>query len=289
MLAAFAFEQMPMTHVLVIQHPRPDTLDLSALPTGLPAPVRHRQNTLRFAVAADFRLPENAALALQAQKADVGVLPDMAFADLGLIVSDMDSTLITIECVDEIAAGVGLKEQVAAITEQSMRGELDFEQSLRRRVALLKGLPESELQRVYDEVLQLTPGAETLLAECRAHGVKFMLVSGGFTFFTERLRQRLGFEYGFANELVSHNGRLSGELSGRLIDAQAKADLLAEYRDRLGLRREQTLAMGDGANDIPMLQAAGFGVAFRAKPKAEAAADVRIRFGGLEAVRGWFR
>ncbi|MDO4694747.1 MAG: phosphoserine phosphatase SerB [Eikenella sp.] len=278
-----------MTHVLVIQHPRPDTLDLSALPAGLPAPARHRHTTLRFAVAADFRLPESAVQALYAQEADVGVLPDRAFADLGLVVSDMDATLITIECVDEIAAAAGLKAQVAAITEQSMRGEIDFEQSLRRRVALLAGLPESALQQVYDEVLQLTPGTETLLAECRAHGVKFMLVSGGFTFFTERLRARLGFEYAFANQLAWQNGQLSGGLSGRLIDAQTKADLLAEYRDRLGLRREQTLAVGDGANDIPMLQAAGLGVAFRAKPKTEAAAGLCIRFGGLEAVRGWFR
>ncbi len=278
-----------MTHVLVIQHPRPDSLDLRALPAGLGAPVRHRHTTLRLPVPADFVLPPEAATALQAQQADFGILPDMAFGELGLMVSDMDSTLITIECIDEIAAGVGLKDQVAAITEQSMRGEIDFAQSLRRRVALLAGLPEGELQRVYDEVLTLTPGAETLLAECRAHGVHFMLVSGGFTFFTERLQQRLGFEYAYANQLVSLNGRLNGELSGRLIDAQAKADLLAEYRQRLQLRPEQTLAVGDGANDIPMLQAAGFGVAFHAKPKTQAAADLHIRFGGLEAVRGWFR
>lgn len=279
-----------MNRVLVIQHPRPATLNLSALPfspQSLPAP--YRNTTLRIPVPDGFVLSPQAAEALAAQQADCGILPDMAFGELGLIVSDMDSTLITIECIDEIAAGVGLKEQVAAITEQSMRGEIDFAQSLRRRVALLEGLPESELQRVYDEVLQLTPGTETLLAECRTHGVRFMLVSGGFTFFTERLRQRLGFEYAHANRLESRNGRLSGQLLGRLIDAQAKADLLAEYRSRLQLRPEQTLAVGDGANDIPMLQAAGFGVAFRAKPKTRAAADLCIDHGGLEALRGWFR
>ena len=191
--------------------------------------------------------------------------------------------------MDEIAAGVGLKAEVAEITERSMRGELDFEQTLRQRMALLKGLPEEVLQNVYDNVLSLSPGAEYLLAECKRHDVKFMLVSGGFTFFTERLQQQLGLDYAFANVLEIEGGVLTCRLTGRIIDAQAKADLLLQHRHMLGLQPQQVLAMGDGANDIPMLHAAGIGVAYRAKPKAQAAADVCIQFGGLEAVRGCFR
>ena len=226
--------------------------------------------------------------ALIAQQIDGAVLPDVAFADLGLIVSDMDSTLITIECVDEIAAGVGLKDEVAKITEQSMRGELDFEQSLRKRVALLAGLDERVLEEVYENVLQLSPGAEFLLEACKQNDVKFMLVSGGFTFFTERLQRRLGLDFHFANVLEVENGKLTGRLKGRIIDAQAKADLLREYRERLGLAPWQVVAMGDGANDIPMIREAGFGIAYRAKPKTEANADACVRFGGLERIRGWF-
>ena len=278
-------------HVLVLQHPQLPGCDLGCLkPWFAQLPALVFDNTvLRVPVAADFALPEAVQAALQVQAIDWAVLPDKAFGDFGLLVSDMDSTLITIECVDEIAAGVGLKEQVAAITERSMRGELDFAQSLRQRVALLQGLPESELARVYDEILQLSPGAEYLLAECRRHGVKFMLVSGGFTYFTERLRHDLGLDYAYANTLLMDNGYLNGQLGGRLIDAQAKADLLAEYAGKLGLSRAQTVAMGDGANDIPMLAAAGIGIAYHAKPKTEAAADLSVRFGGLDAVRKWFR
>ena len=236
----------------------------------------------------NFALPPEAAAELDKLKIDHAVLPAIPFSDLGLIVSDMDSTLITIECVDEIAAEVGLKEQVAAITEQSMRGELDFEQSLRKRVGLLAGLPESVLQEVYDQVLKLSPGAEYLLSECKKHGVKFMLVSGGFTFFTDRLQTRLGLDYTHANLLDTDDGRLTGRLNGRIIDAQAKANLLREYRAKLGLRHGQVLAVGDGANDIPMLTEAGFGIAYHAKPKARQAADICINHNGLEAIRGCF-
>lgn len=278
-----------MNHALILQHRHFADCDLSSL-NRLPLRQAHETaHSLRFAVAADFELPESVRTHLAAQEIDAAVLPDMAFSDLGLIVSDMDSTLITIECIDEIAAGVGLKAQVTEITEAAMRGELDFEASLRRRVALLEGLDEQVLQQVYDEVLQLTPGAETLLAACREHGVKFMLVSGGFTFFTERLQQRLGFEYHYANELAIENGRLSGGLHGCIIDAQAKRDLLVQHRETLGLQPQQVLAMGDGANDLPMLAEAGIGVAYRAKPKVQQQADACINFGGLERIVGWFR
>lgn len=276
-----------MKKILVLQHGDLGACDWSAF--GGLVSASSEKSVLRVPVDDDFELTEEMRAALIAQQIDGAVLPDVAFADLGLIVSDMDSTLITIECVDEIAAGVGLKDRVAEITERSMRGELDFEQSLRSRVALLAGLDEQVLAKVYENVLRLSPGAEFLLDECKAHGVKFMLVSGGFTFFTERLQQRLGFEYQHANVLEIENGKLTGRLKGRIIDAQAKADLLREYRDRLGLQPHQVLAMGDGANDIPMLKEAGVGVAYRAKPKAQAVADACINFGGLERVRGWFK
>ena len=275
-----------MKKVLVLQHGDLGACDWSAFCGLVSAPSG--KSVLRVPVDDDFELTDEMRAALIAQKIDGAVLPDVAFADLGLIVSDMDSTLITIECVDEIAAGVGLKDEVAAITEQSMRGELDFEQSLRKRVALLAGLDERVLEEVYENVLQLSPGAEFLLEECKRNDVKFMLVSGGFTFFTERLQQRLGLDFHFANVLEVENGKLTGRLKGRIIDAQAKTDLLREYRERLGLAPWQVVAMGDGANDIPMIREAGFGIAYRAKPKTEANADACVRFGGLERIRGWF-
>ena len=275
-----------MKKVLVLQHGDLGACDWSAFSGLVSAPSG--TSVLRVPVSDDFELTDGMRAALIAQQIDGAVLPDVAFADLGLIVSDMDSTLITIECVDEIAAGVGLKDEVAVITEQSMRGELDFEQSLRKRVALLAGLDERVLEEVYENVLQLSPGAEFLLEACKRNDVKFMLVSGGFTFFTERLQQRLGLDFHFANVLEVENGKLTGRLKGRIIDAQAKADLLREYRERLGLAPWQVVAMGDGANDIPMIREAGFGIAYRAKPKTEANADACVRFGGLERIRGWF-
>ena len=275
-----------MKKILVLQHGDLGACDWSAF--GGLVSASSEKSVLRVPVDDDFELTEEMRAALIAQQIDGAVLPDVAFADLGLIVSDMDSTLITIECVDEIAAGVGLKDEVAAITEQSMRGELDFEQSLRKRVALLAGLDERVLEEVYENVLQLSSGAEFLLEECKRNDVKFMLVSGGFTFFTERLQRRLGLDFHFANVLEVENGKLTGRLKGRIIDAQAKTDLLREYRERLGLAPWQVVAVGDGANDIPMIREAGFGIAYRAKPKTEANADACVRFGGLERIRGWF-
>lgn len=280
-----------MSLVLVLQHANLRQCDLSALHTIIPPTPEYTFNdsVLRLPVSTDFQLAQSVQAQLLEQQIDFAIVPDQSFADLGLIISDMDSTLITIECVDEIAAGVGLQSQVAAITERSMRGEIDFEQSLRARVALLKGLPVTELQRVYENMLKLSPGAQWLLQQCHEYDVKFMLVSGGFTYFTERLQRQYGLDYTFANQLVVKNDALTGELAGKIIDAQAKADLLAEYRDKLGLDKLQVVAMGDGANDIPMLQAAGFGVAYHAKPKTQATTSISVRFGGLDTVRKWFR
>ncbi len=275
-----------MNHVFVIQHTDFSSFQLPHTQTLFGLPEKLSGDVLRVSVAADFRLPEQVAAELTATQCDFALLPDFTFgADVKLIVSDMDSTLITIECIDEIAAQAGLKDQVSEITERAMRGELDFEQSLRSRVALLKGLPESALQQVYDNTLKLTQGAEELLRDCQAHGVEFVLVSGGFTFFTEKLKARLGFQHAFANVLEVENGILTGNVLGRVIDAQAKADILQQFHQQLG---GKAVAVGDGANDIPMLQAADVGVAFHAKAKARAAADASIDFGNLYALRKWF-
>ncbi len=275
-----------MNHVFVIQHTDFSSFQLPHTQTLFGLPEKLSGDVLRVSVAADFRLPEQVAAELTATQCDFALLPDFTFgADVKLIVSDMDSTLITIECIDEIAAQAGLKDQVSEITERAMRGELDFEQSLRSRVALLKGLPESALQQVYDNTLKLTQGAEELLRDCHAHGVEFVLVSGGFTFFTEKLKARLGFQHAFANVLEVENGILTGNVLGRVIDAQAKADILQQFHQQLG---GKAVAVGDGANDIPMLQAADVGVAFHAKAKARAAADASIDFGNLYALRKWF-
>ncbi|MDC7708524.1 phosphoserine phosphatase SerB [Vogesella indigofera] len=210
------------------------------------------------------------------------------FADFGLLVSDMDSTLITIECIDEIADMQGLKPQVAAITERSMRGELDFTESLKARVALLAGLPEAALARVYDERLQLMAGARELLAACREHGVKFMLVSGGFTYFTERLKAELNLDYCHANQLEIVDGKLTGRVIGDIVDGAAKRRLLIAQREALGLRAEQVIAMGDGANDLLMLGEAGVGVATHAKPVVRAQARYTLNHVGLDGIRHLF-
>ncbi|QNM94869.1 phosphoserine phosphatase SerB [Chitinimonas koreensis] len=220
---------------------------------------------------------------------DHAFLPhDARLADIGLIVMDMDSTLITIECIDEIADLQGIKPQVAAITERSMRGELDFRQSLTERVALLAGLDESALGRVYDERLALMPGAETLLRTAQAAGIRTLLISGGFTFFTDRLEKRLGLTRTIANRLEIVDGKLTGRILGDIVDAQRKADELAKMREELGLRPEQVIALGDGANDLPMLAAAGYGIACHAKPLVKAQAPYALDASGLDAVLAYF-
>ncbi|MGB8857524.1 MAG: phosphoserine phosphatase SerB [Burkholderiales bacterium] len=204
--------------------------------------------------------------------------------NFGLLVTDMDSTLITIECIDEIADMLGIKGQVAAITASTMRGEMDFAESLNRRVALLKGLDESALQRVYDERLQLTPGAEKLLAKCKAAGIKTLLVSGGFTFFTSRLKAKLGLDYTASCQLEISAGKLTGRLVGPIVDAQGKADWLERIRRDLKLKKENVIGIGDGANDLKMLAASGVSIAFHAKPVVREQATYALNYSGLDAV-----
>ncbi len=220
---------------------------------------------------------------------DINPLPDgFDPAAVRLLISDMDSTLINIECMDEIADFLGIKARIAEITGAAMRGEIDFETSLRRRIALIEGTGMEVMQRVYDERLRLNPGAETLIDGLRRRGIRIALVSGGFTFFTERLRQRLGLDYTLANEFdLDANGRISGKVPGMIIGAQAKADFLLRLCGELGIDPRQAIAVGDGANDLPMMRLAGLSVAYRAKPAVQAEADVALNHSGLDAILAW--
>jgi phosphoserine phosphatase len=220
-----------------------------------------------------------------ANRLDFGFVPSgQKLGDFGLLVTDMDSTLIAIECIDEVADMQGLKAQVAVITEAAMRGEMEFAESLRRRVALLKGLDEQALQRVYDERLRLSPGAETMLEALQKRGIKTLLLSGGFKFFTDRLKARLGLDYAYANTLEIANGKLTGKVLGEILDAQGKADWLVQIRDELGLKSEQVIAMGDGANDLKMMAQAGISIAYHAKLVVREQARYALNFVGLDGV-----
>ena len=228
---------------------------------------------------------EGIAVYCEKERIDYAFIPEgRRFADLKLVAMDMDSTLITIECIDELGDIAGCKSEIAAITAQAMRGELDYPQSLRKRVGLLAGLPESALTQVYEQRLRLTPGAEQLLAACKQHAVQLLLVSGGFTFFTERLKARLGIDYTISNRLEIRGGRLTGQLVGDVVDAQAKAAKFAAVVKELGARRDETIAIGDGANDLKMMALAGLAVAFHAKPVVRAQADCAISWSGLDAI-----
>ncbi len=205
-----------------------------------------------------------------------------------LFITDMDSTLITVECIDEIADLQGLKPEVATITEAAMRGEIDFNESLRRRVTLLAGLPEAALEEIYRTRIVLTPGAERLLACLKQAGVHTVLVSGGFTYFTDRLKSRLGFDEAYGNVLEIRDGRLTGEIVGPIIDSAAKLTRLTLAAQRLGLQKSQIIAAGDGANDIPMLSAAGLGVAYHAKPALREIATCHLDHSGLDGILNFF-
>ena len=216
---------------------------------------------------------------------DINPLPaEFEPAAVRLLISDMDSTLISIECVDEIADFANLKPQVAAITAAAMRGELNFAESLEQRVALLEGLDEAVLERVYSERLQLNPGAEQLLAGLRERGIRTALVSGGFSFFTDRLKQRLSLDYTLANRLAVQKGKLTGKVVGDIVGAEAKRRFLLERCEELGISPRQAIAVGDGANDLEMLGAAGLSVAYRAKPRVQEQADIVLNHSGLDAI-----
>ena len=217
------------------------------------------------------------------------VVAGSRLSDCKVLAMDMDSTLINIECIDEIAAFGGVKEQVASITEAAMRGEIkDFSESLIRRVAFLKGLSAEVLQSVYEQKLRFNPGAEQLVATAKQAGLKVLLVSGGFTFFTEKLKARIGLDAAHANVLGAENGLLTGQVVGRILDAQGKADTLRAFADACGATPEQIIAIGDGANDLKMLGLAGYSVAYRAKPVVRAQAKFALNVTGLDGVLNWF-
>lgn len=209
-------------------------------------------------------------------------------ADMRLLAMDMDSTLITIECIDEIGAAAGRKAEIAGITARAMRGEIEFTESLKRRVALLEGVREQALEEVYRDKLRLSPGAERLLEASRAAGLKLMLVSGGFSFFTERLRARLGLDIVRSNALEIEHGRLTGRLVGEIVNARVKAEAVRAAARALGARREQLIAIGDGANDMPMMDEAAFSVAYRAKPIVREFAAFALDHSGLDGVLNFF-
>ena len=220
---------------------------------------------------------------------DFGFVPREQRLDrVRLVAMDMDSTLITIECVDEIAELKGIKREIAAITASAMRGEIDFVRSLTDRVALLAGTELSGLERTYDERLRLSPGAERMLSDFKRAGARTLLVSGGFTFFTDRLRERLGFDYTLANTLEIVNGRLTGRLVGSIVDGAAKAERFARLAAELAGPDSLAVAIGDGANDLPMLEHAGVSIAYHAKPVVSARTTYAIEHCGLDAVLNLF-
>ncbi|MDR2366066.1 MAG: phosphoserine phosphatase SerB [Zoogloeaceae bacterium] len=253
------------------------------LPDALPTPGSLRAARLEGATrGAAF----DALLSVfESARVDWAFMPaDARLSDYRLIAFDLDSTLIAIECIDELADFAGKKSEVAVVTEAAMRGDIDYPESLRRRLALLAGLDARVLARVYAERLRLSPGARELLAAARAAGLRTALLSGGFTYFTERLRIELGLDFATSNELEIVGGKMTGRVAGKIVDAEVKAEQLRRLKREQGLRQAQVIAVGDGANDLPMMAEAGLSVAYRAKPATRARANVALNFCGLDGL-----
>lgn len=231
-------------------------------------------------------LPKDELIALRStHRVDINQLPkSFDPREVGLVISDMDSTFISIECIDEIADFANIKTQISAITEAAMRGEIDFETSLTRRVGLLAGLDTSALEKVYRERVKLNPGAAKLVEGLHQQRIPFALVSGGFTFFTERLKDKYRLDFTKSNTLKIVDDKLTGNILGGIVGAQAKADYLEELCQTLAIAPHQTIAMGDGANDLLMMEKAGLSVGYRAKPVIQEKADIVINYSGLDLV-----
>jgi len=265
----------------------PDLKELHRLSRGA-AIERITDQAFRITHADPATKPQVAGHAARA-KLDFGFVDDgRALRDFGLLAMDMDSTLISIECIDEIADFAGRKAQVAAVTASAMRGEIDWPESLRRRVKCLAGLDAGALARVYEDRLRFNRGAEKLLAAAKRNGVKTLLVSGGFTYFTDRVRDEIGFDYAYSNTLDIEGAKLAGTVSGPLVDAAGKAAHVARISKELGLARERVLAIGDGANDLPMMAEAGTSIAYHAKPVVKAKAGYALDHAGLDGVLALF-
>jgi phosphoserine phosphatase len=277
-----------MTTNLILQSPTADAQTLARI-AALATPARMTKLHARALRCEDVAvLPEGRQAVTDAAFAEhvdaTFIAAGRTLADFKLVAMDMDSTLITIECIDEIADMQGLKPQVAAITEAAMRGELDFSESLARRVALLEGLDATALARVYDERLHISLGGEAMLAGVKAAGLKTLLVSGGFTYFTGRLQTRLGLDTVHANTLEIVQGKLTGRVLGTVVDAEEKKRTVERVCAQMGIAPSQAIVMGDGANDLKMMDIAGLSVAFRAKPVVRAQADVALNFCGLDGL-----
>ncbi|MGI9143193.1 MAG: phosphoserine phosphatase SerB [Fluviibacter sp.] len=275
-----------MFDLVVYGGPVPTYL-IEAIQSALkPADVKPQgMQAVRFTGITNQELPESLRQSLHNEQLDWGVVAaGRTLKDFKLVVFDMDSTLINIECIDELADFAGRKAEVSAITEAAMRGELDYRESLQKRVAILEGLSAKVLARVFSERLLLNPGARELLEALQAADVHTALLSGGFTYFTERLRIELGLDFATSNELEIVSGKLTGKVVGDIVDAEAKAEKLLQLAKEFGLTKDQVMAVGDGANDLLMMAEAGTSVAYHAKPATQAKATHAINHGGLESI-----
>ena len=273
---------------LVIQGEEVETPDLKAVAklSGASRIESVGNNAFRLH---DYQTRDGVAEYCAQAKLDFAFIPrPCKLSDFRLLVMDMDSTLITIETIDELADLVGRKAEVAAVTAQAMRGEIEYDESLRRRVGVLKGLPESALEQLYTERVRLSPGAERMIEGVKKAGLKILLVSGGFTHITDRLKTRLGLDYVRSNTLAVKDGTLTGELVGRIVNADGKREALLSARDEIGATRDQIIAIGDGANDLKFMGEAGVGIAFRAKPVVREKATYRLNHVGLDGLLGLY-
>ncbi len=274
---------------LVIQHPTLSDAAVAAVVREVGKPPHCRTTGLAIWDTVDLRGEEVDTLARSLQVDAEIVSPTLRLTDFGLAAFDMDSTLITIECIDEIADYIGRKAEVAAITEAAMRGEIaDYDESLRRRVALLEGLPQDTLQQVWNERVRLSPGADALIGAMKRAGLRVLVVSGGFTFFTERIKQRLGLDLARSNVLEVSDGKLTGRLVGPIINAQGKRRVVEQTCAMLGITPAQAIVVGDGANDLAMMSIAGMSVAYHAKPIVHSHTHHAVNHNGLDAILNFF-
>ncbi|KQU34269.1 phosphoserine phosphatase [Methylobacterium sp. Leaf94] len=285
---------MTLVAILIANESRPAITDAVLAETRAVLRTEHQSRILHGEVAAEVLVPGASAdapalarrlrAALAHEPIDVAVIEAGPHRRKRLFLADMDSTMIEQECIDELADTIGLKDRVAAITERAMRGEIAFGPALRERVALLRDVPVDTIDALIEARITLTPGGRTLVRTMKAHGTHTCLISGGFTLFTGPVSARIGFDEAHATTLGIEDGRLTGEVIEPIVDKETKRATLVALRSRFGLDAAETLAVGDGANDLDMLAEAGLGVAFRAKPKVAAAAQVRIDHGDLTAL-----
>ena len=269
---------------LIIQGPEVETPDLKAIAKLCGASRIENIGNNAFRLH-DYKRDHSVAEYCANAKLDFAFVPQpRKLSDFRLLVMYMDSTLITIETIDELADLVGRKNEVAAVTAQAMRGEIEYDESLRRRVAVLRGLPESALEQLYTERVKLSPGAERMIAGVKRAGLKILLVSGGFTHVTERLKTRLGLDTVRANTLGVRDGKFTGELEGRIVNADGKREALLSARDEIGATRDQIIAIGDGANDLKFMGEAGVSIAYRAKPVVREKATFCFDHVGLDGL-----